>query len=196
MEYLQYVIVILAVSILTPLLLRLVINRSRKKENSFNKEAFVIQYGMSGILIVTLAAVMFTFLAVVISVGSESAILPNTLMILCAIFSWVALYLVIKQKVIVKGKEIEYTIGIGKPKKFRLKDIKCVKIISGADRQMVFHDIKGKKMFSISESMIGAGLFEEIINDMNIEIVYKEDEQREKRQEMFRKFRKLFKKKD
>ena len=169
MKYLSLAIVPFIVGILTPLIYGLVRKSNIKKESKMNKWVFTM-YNPLFFAWISIFYVGFLTIILVIMNLIEVRLWVNIIIIPMILLGIIAAFGCVRARIIVKNDAITLIPFLGKKKTFTFKEIKILKKTTWSNGMITYKVYSDKKLFSISDGLIGYRLFMQRIDDAKIEI--------------------------
>lgn len=173
MKFIGYAIVPLSVGLFIPIMFFLISKFNLIKESKMNSNDFCICSSAITYLIGTLSIIVFAVILILLNLFYQIDLITNIICIPLLIFFMIGLIMIIREKIVVKGKKILYTPPLGKIKIFQFEEITNIKI-QVASRGIISYRIYKceKKLFAFSNIDIGANLFMERAEKLNINIEF------------------------
>ena len=172
MPFIVYLIIPLALVPVMPISMAIMQNNARKKEKQLKQNEFIMRASKSFCVLIIIFTIIWALSIVLLNCIDNVTIWVNVILWICEAFLTICCIQSVRQKIIVKSKELSYTPIIGKTKRIAIKDIdkvvKC-RYSGGLIKYKIYFD--SKKFCSFAESAVGAMLLIDIFIKANIPVI-------------------------
>ncbi len=159
MKYICFAIIPFMVGLLMPTIFGLIKINNQKRESKMNDKDFVICLSIKWSLLMIIFSVFLAIVLIALNLFESSNLAAN---IICPIFISFFLFggfACVRKKIIIKDNDIFVTHIFGKTKKYTFDEIKKIKENSWSNGTISYSVYGKKKLFSITDSLIGYNLF-------------------------------------
>lgn len=170
MKYICFAIIPFMVGLLTPTIFGLIRISNKKKESKMNDKDFVICLSIKWSLLMIVFSVSLAMVLIVLNLFESSNLVANIICPCLILFFLFGGYACIREKIVIKDNNIFVTHIFGKTKKYTFDEIKKLKENIWSNGMISYSVYGKKKLFSITNLLIGYDLFLKNIKQREIHI--------------------------